>query len=140
MPLHADVVDQGFIAWVERQPHGPLFYHAPTKPSRSTNYRGPAVKATERLARWVRSLGVDHPDVKPNHGWRHTFKSRAIQAGIDARVRDAIVGHAPRTVADAYEHPTVADMAKALKQFPRYITEGAPRRVESGRFNAATPG
>jgi integrase len=85
------------------------------------------VKA-ERLAKWVRSLGVDHPDVRPNHGWRHTFKSRAIQAEIDARLRDAIVGHAPRTVADAYEHPTVADMAKALKRFPRYAVEAAPNR------------
>ena len=81
------------------------------------------MKAAERLAKWVRSLGVDHPEVKPTHGWRHTFKSRAIQAGIDARVRDAIVGHAPRTVADTYEHPTVADMAEALKRFPPYAVE-----------------
>jgi integrase len=84
------------------------------------------VKVAERLAKWVRSLGVDHPEVKPNHGWRHTFKSRAIQAGIDARVRDAIVGHAPRTVADKYEHPTVQDMAAALKRFPRYTIVNAP--------------
>jgi integrase len=97
------------------------------------------VKATERLAKWVRSLGVDHPEVKPNHGWRHTFKSRAIQARIDARVRDAIVGHAPRTVADAYEHPTVADMAEALKRFPRYAVEVAHRRDELERPSSATP-
>jgi integrase len=121
VPLHADLVKQGFPAWVERQQSGPLFYHRPAKSSRSPKYRG--VKAVERLAKWVRSLGIDDPEVKPNHGWRHTFKSRAIQAGIDARVRDAIVGHAPRTVADKYEHPTVADMAKALKRFPRYAVE-----------------
>jgi integrase len=29
VPLHADVVEQGFPAWVERQPSGPLFHHRP---------------------------------------------------------------------------------------------------------------
>jgi integrase len=139
VPLHADLVKQGLPAWVERLPSGPLFYHRPAQPSRNPNYRGPVVKAVERLAKWVRSLGVDHPEVKPNHGWRHTFKSRATRAGIDPRVRDAIVGHAPRTVADAYEHPTVADMAEALKRFPRYVVEGAPQRGESERLSSATP-
>jgi integrase len=138
VPPHADLVKQGFAAWAERQPSGPLFHHRPAKPSRNPSYRGPAVKAAERLAKWVRSLGVDHPDVKPNHGWRHTFKSRAIQAGIDARVRDAIVGHAPRTVADAYEHPTVADMAEALRRFQRYAADVEPRRGESERHSSAT--
>jgi integrase len=89
--------------------------------------------------RWGKTTAFDHPEVKPNHGWRHTFKSRAIQAGIDARVRDAIVGHAPRTVADAYEHPTVADMAEALKRFRRYAVEVAPRRGESEQLNSTTP-
>jgi integrase len=139
VPLHADLVEQGFPAWVERQPSGPLFYHRPAKASRNPTYRGPAVKGAERLAKWVRSLGVDHPEVKPNHGWRHTFKSRAIQAGIDARVRDAIVGHAPRTVADAYEHPTVEDMAEALKRFRRYAVEVARRSGESERLSSAGP-
>ena len=97
------------------------------------------MKAAERLAKWVRSFGVDHPEVKPNHGWRHSFKSRAIQAGIDARVRDAIVGHAPCTVADAYEHPTVVDIAQALKRFPRYTVEVVPRRDESERHSSARP-
>jgi hypothetical protein len=34
VPLHADLVEQGFPAWVERQPSGPLFHHRPAKPSR----------------------------------------------------------------------------------------------------------
>jgi len=50
----------------------------------------------------------------------HTFKRRAARAGIEANVRDAICGHSPRAVADQYETPTVADMAEALKKFPRY--------------------
>jgi integrase len=139
VPLHADLVEQGFPAWVQRQPAGALFFHKPAKPSRNPNYRGPAVKARERLAEWVRCLGVDDRGVSPNHGWRHTFKSQASRAGIDSRVRDAIVGHSPRTVADAYEHPTVADMATALQRFPRYDVQVAQRRGELERLRPAMP-
>jgi hypothetical protein len=36
------------------------------------------------------------------------------------RIRDAICGHSPRSVADEYEMPSLGDMAEALKKFPRY--------------------
>jgi integrase len=80
---------------------------------------GPAVKARERLAGWVRELGVDDPAVAPNHGWRHSFKRRAARAGIEPRIRDAVCGHASRTQAERYELPTVEDMSAALIKFPR---------------------
>jgi len=41
VPLHAELVKQGFPAWVERQTSGPLFHHRPAKPSRNPKYRGP---------------------------------------------------------------------------------------------------
>ena len=78
------------------------------------------MKTRERLADWVRKLGVADKAIRPNHAWRHTFKRRAARAGIDAGIRDAICGHSPRTEADKYETPTVVDMANALKTFPRY--------------------
>jgi integrase len=78
------------------------------------------VKARERLAAWVRGLGVDDLGISPNHAWRHLFKTIARRAGIKAGIRDAICGHAPRSTAASYEHATVEDMAEALKRFPRY--------------------
>jgi integrase len=99
---------------------GPLFFRPPTRPSRNPNYRGPAVKARERLAGWVRELGIDDPAVAPNHGWRHSFKRRAARANIEPRIRDAVCGHAPRTQAERYELPTVEDIAGALITFPRW--------------------
>ena len=80
----------------------------------------PAVRARENLSNWVRGRGIADPDVQPLHGWRHTFRTRAKRAGIDRRIRDEICGHAPGSVGDGYEHPTVEDMAVALKRFPRY--------------------
>ena len=125
VPLHEHLIEQGIIDFVSTKNGGPLFYSEqtsskeikddPTNPSRPRS-----VKTRERLADWVRTLGVTDKAIRPNHAWRHTFKRRAARAGIEARVRDAICGHSPRTVADQYETPSVADMAEALKKFPRY--------------------
>jgi integrase len=78
------------------------------------------VKARERLAAWVREQGVTNPGISPNHAWRHLFKTRARRAGIEASIRVAICGHAPRSTAESYEHVTVEDTAEALEKFPRY--------------------
>jgi hypothetical protein len=80
---------------------------------------GPTAKAA-RLAKWVRPLGVDQPDVKPNRGWRHTLKNRALQAGIDMRMRHAIVWTCALHAGQCLRTSTAVDMAKALKRFPRY--------------------
>ena len=86
-----------------------------------TNPRKPrAVKAREHVAAWVRSLGVDDPELQPNHAWRHTFKQVAHRHGISEHISDCITGHSPATVGRGYGAPTLGDMAAALKRFPRY--------------------
>jgi hypothetical protein len=74
----------------------------------------------------VRSLGeaghcrpLTGPGIRPNQAWRHSFKRRAARA-IEPRIRDGICGHAPRTVAEAYELPIVENMAVAIQKFPRW--------------------
>jgi len=112
VPIHPHLVEMGLLDYVEAVKarlgkQGPLFFRPPAKPSRNPGYRGPAVKARERLAKWVRELGVSDRGIQPNHAWRHTFKRRAARAGIEPRIRDGICGHAPRTVAEAYELPNI---------------------------------
>jgi integrase len=125
VPLHPHLVEMGLLDYVEAVKarlgqQAPLFYRPPTRPSRNPNYRGPAIKARERLAEWVRELGVDDRGIQPNHAWRHSFKRRAARAKIEPRIRDAICGHTSRTQAERYELPTVEDMAVALIDFPRW--------------------
>jgi integrase len=125
VPLHEHLLAQSFLEFVRGNGNGPLFYKAasplnavanePTNPARPR-----WVKTRERLAAWVRSIGVTDPAVRPNHAWRHTFKRRAARARIEAGIRDAICGHSPRTIADQYETPTLGDMVEALTRFPRY--------------------
>ena len=106
---------------------GPLFYNPTTNDNDASGDRDiikpkrpPYAKRQERLAAWVRGLGVSDSEIQPNHAWRHTFKRRARVAGIEKGVRDAICGHAPKAVGDEYEMPIVEEMADALKKFSRY--------------------
>jgi integrase len=127
VPLHEHLIRQGFLAFVEANGRGPLFYNEleqTAEPSDPTNPRKPRyVKARERVAAWVRSLGLSDPELSPNHAWRHTFKAVGFRSGIPEKVLDAIVGHAPATVGRGYGDPTLADKANELRKFPRYRSE-----------------
>lgn len=118
VPLHPHLLEQGFMSVVEGR-SGPLFYDP-------ANYRGgsdgnpQSKKVAERLARWVRSIGVTDTDVQPNHGWRHRFKTQARLIGMDPEIRDAIQGHSHRTEGESYgDHPPVALM-RAIRMIPPY--------------------
>jgi integrase len=124
VPVHEHLVAQGFVEFVRARGQGSLFYNPESSPKATvdpTNPRRPrAVKTRERLAAWVRSLGIKDRGVRPNHAWRHTFKQVAHRHGISDRVSDEITGHAPPTVGRGYGRPTLADMAAELRKFPRY--------------------
>ena len=124
VPLHEHLFEQGFLAFVKANGAGPLFYNEskqPSGPIDPTNPRKPRyVKAREQVATWVRRLGVNDPELSPNHAWRHTFKAIGFRSGMSEKVLDAIVGHAPASVGRGYGEPTLADKAKELQKFPRY--------------------
>lgn len=126
VPIHQHLIKQGFLKFVKASGIGPLFHNpsAAKKDDDLTNpKRTPAVRTRNKLAEWIRELGVDDPEVQPNHGWRHTFKAIGDRCGITEKLLDAICGHAPATVGRGYGAPTVADKARALAKFPRYTVE-----------------
>jgi integrase len=97
VPLHEHIMAQGFIDMVQWVGKGALFYNDttpqrvstdPLKPSRSR-----AETARMHLGTWVRGLGVDDPELSPNHSWRHTFKKRAARNGVAEHVNHGITGH-----------------------------------------------
>jgi integrase len=126
VPLHEHLVAQGFLKFVSGHAEGPLFYSMARRlkrPDKSENKKPPYAQVRQRLADWVRSVGVDDPHVQPNHAWRHTFKQIADRAGITERASDYITGHAHKSVGATYGAPTLEDMAEAMKKFPRYVVE-----------------
>jgi integrase len=124
VPLHEHIIAQGFLDFVAQHGKGPLFY-TPTKTadggSDPLRQKKPRYAQTrQRLAAWVRGLGVDDEHLSPNHAWRHTFKRIAERNDISERMSDYITDHAPASVGRQYGKPTLEDMAAALKKFPRY--------------------
>lgn len=125
VPLHDDLVNQGFIDFVKKAKEGPLFYdqngERKTKKVDALDPPRPQyVIARQKLGDWVRKLGIDDKRVSPNHSWRHTFKRRAARAGIEQRIRDGMCGHTADHVGAIYELPTIEDLASAIKSFPAY--------------------
>jgi len=127
VPLHQHLIEQGFLEFVKASGDGPLFYAEsnhrrkaqsdddPTKP-----HKPPYVQLRDRMATWVRKLGVSDHELSPNHAWRHTFKAEGFRCGIPEKVLDAIVGHAPASVGRGYGEPTLVDKARELGKFSRY--------------------
>lgn len=131
VPIHEHLIEQGFLTFVRKSGHGPLFYAEPTatRESNPTKPQRPrAVVTRTHLADWVRKLGVNDPELQPTHAWRDTFKAIARRNSIKDEFIRAIMGHAPADVAGGYAEPTLRDKAEALKRFPRYeITAGTVR-------------
>lgn len=118
VPIHSHLVEQGFLALVADVGPNPLFYD-PKRHKRGAQ-ANPAEMQGRSLGRWIRQTVKLDGAVDPNHGWRHTWKTRALGAGIEQRLRDAITGHSPGSVGRRYETPTLKMLAEAMDQFPRY--------------------
>ena len=113
VPIHSHLIEQGFHKLGREGDASPLFYD-PTLSRGGSKTATQATKMGERLAKWVRSLGIE--GVQPNHGWRHRFKTVARSVRMDSEARDAIQGHAPKTEGQAYgEWPLDALKAEVEK-------------------------
>lgn len=119
--LHPHLFEQGFVEFVQRQKAGPLFWDKGL--ARTQNPTHPQHKKVgEKLCKWIRSneVGVTDKRVQPNHGWRHTFKTRARAVGMDVSIRDYMQGHVPRTEGEGYgEYPPEA-LAREIAKLPRF--------------------
>jgi integrase len=120
VPLHSELVRQGFLSYVERRGLGPLFYD----PGRSSgSEQNPIYKRMgQKLGEWVRTIVAD-PQVDPSHGWRHRFKTVGRAAGIPDTYLDAIQGHAPATTGRRYGSFPLTELAGAIERLPVVRTD-----------------
>jgi integrase len=119
IPLHEHLVQQGFPKVASDAVKGPLFYD-PARARGGSAAHPQYKKVGERLAAWVRKIGVDDPDVQPNHAWRHLFKSRARTAKMDLDAREAIAGHEPGTEGRKYGVNDIPFLATEVAKLPRF--------------------
>jgi integrase len=116
VPVHAQIIEMGFIEFVDAAQEGPLFH--------TGGKRGDAKSAARvvagRISEWLQSLELVPKDVDPSHAWRHRFKTVSTDEEISKRVIDAIQGHASATAGDNYGDVTLKARKAAIARLPKY--------------------
>jgi integrase len=120
VPIHPHLLEQGFVDFAHSCGRPRLFYSEARQKAGTSGLNPTAARMGQKLAEWVRGLGIDDPNVDPNHGWRHRFKTIAIKAGVQERVVDALQGHAPTTVSRKYGKVDIETRHAAIVLIPRY--------------------
>lgn len=120
VPIHSHVITQEFLKYVEKRKKlgKPLFY----EPDRSRDGKpgNPQFKkVAERLGEWVHCLGVP-VGVKPDHAWRHLFKSIARDVK-DRAVEGFITGHRPKdsNAGNDYGDRWIKTISAEIEKYPR---------------------
>lgn len=119
VPLHRQVIAQGFIQFVEQAGQGPLFHNA-TDPAK---FAAKAQRMSNQIADWLRLNEIKPDGVQPSHAWRHRFKTLARDLGADSRVVDGIQGHASRSASDDYGDVSLIAKARVIDALPDYELE-----------------
>ncbi|QXQ05589.1 tyrosine-type recombinase/integrase [Sphingosinicellaceae bacterium] len=125
VPLHRQLIEQGFLKMVAAKGEGRLFYD-PSRQRKPDVDNRQSKKVGEHIAAWVRRLGVNDPAVSPNHGWRHLFKTTARLVGMDPSARDVIQGHAAKSEGEKYGHYPLSALAAELAKRPSFDVTGPP--------------
>jgi integrase len=115
VPLHQQLIDIGFLEFVEHSADGPLFHSPDADPKKL-----PAQAVSGRVGKWLQSEKLVPVGVQPNHGWRHRFKTLSREAGLDPHVVDSIQGHTGRTASDGYGDVTLRAKKAAIDKLLRY--------------------
>lgn len=115
VPIHDHLLERGFLEVVYGAAAGHLFLSV----SGPDDLPGKRQTVKNRLTTFIRSV-VPDPNVQPNHGWRHTFKTLGLRARIQERILDQLQGHAPKTAGEQYGDPDVQTLAQEMKRYPRY--------------------
>ncbi|PZX53045.1 site-specific recombinase XerD [Cereibacter changlensis] len=116
VPLHRQIIALGFGKFVQAATPGPLF-HGATDPK---HYARAAQSVSDELGKWLRSLKLVPPGVRPNYGWRHRLKTQALELGLTMRVIDAMQGHSGRTAGENYGDVTLVAKARVIDALPDY--------------------
>lgn len=92
VPVHKALIDEGFIRFMESAPEGRLF-RGKTKD---------IIDPQPRVSEWIRKLipMSIHPELMPNHGWRHLFEDFCRRDRVQEDARFYITG---RTSGDSHE-------------------------------------
>ena len=114
VPLHPQIIAEGFTQFVQDAAPGPLFHNG----TGQGTFAAKAKRYSNRLAEWVSKSGIKPEGLQPNYAWRHRFKSQSIELGISPRVYDAIQGHSAKSASDGYGDVSIKAKLDAIGRLP----------------------
>ena len=124
VPMHPALVDEGLLEFWQKAPAGFLFVG--DVPQKEGATRSQQEQRASELAEWVQEQVQLEDGVSPNHGWRHTFVTRAEEANISKRFSNAITGHNHgKDVSDGYFRGRMSALKKRMDRYPRYAITSA---------------
>ncbi|MBA1348722.1 hypothetical protein [Rhizobium sp. WYCCWR 11146] len=120
VPIHPDLITDGFLEFVKTRGKGPLFYGG-SKGKAAIQLRDdqkhPSKGVSNRVGTWVRGLGITDKRKGPTHSFRHWFKSELPdRSGCNILLVNAIQGHSAEGDAAGYYHPGTPEMLKAISK------------------------
>ena len=119
VPLHEALIEEGLLDFWRQAPDGFLFVG--DRPQKAGASRTAQEQRASEIAAWIQEKLKLEDGVSPNHGWRHTFITRAEGAGITKRMANALAGHnKKRDASDGYYAPATDEMKRNLDLYPRY--------------------
>lgn len=141
IPLHATVLDCGFLDYWKSQPKNALLF-----PRLKVNPRGRHGGYFSNFFSGYlrRKVGITDPR-KVFHSFRHTFKDACRRAGIDEAVHDALTGHTTSSVGRRYgnEQYPLAPLFEAMQRYRppavdlSHLTKSRPQNISE--FSAFGP-
>lgn len=116
VPVHAALIEQGFIDFVQAAREGPLFYN----PQLAKGGKMPlADRVGGHLAAWIRqTVKITDPDIQPNHAWRHRMKTMSRDYDMRADATRYIQGHAPQAEDERYGDHNPKPLVREISKIP----------------------
>jgi integrase len=121
LPLHEEIIRQGFITYASSLPKGPLFPQF-----RKNKYNRRNDSASKENSAFVRGLGITDRRKAPMHSWRHYFKTIA-RGLIEEQISDAISGHGSESEGRKYGVYELRLMAAEIAKLPNPLSEDIHR-------------
>ncbi|HEM8294390.1 TPA: tyrosine-type recombinase/integrase [Providencia stuartii] len=112
IPLHNHLIELGFMDYVNSRENY-LF----------SGQRNAAGKYSYNFIRWfgqyIRKHGIDNPEIKPTHSFRHTFITYCRNRGEREDVQNSITGHAQGSVGRGYGAYTTPMKKELIDRTPK---------------------
>lgn len=124
VPIHPELVRQGFLKYARERGAKPLFY----EPEKRKGAR-PHKVLSKDLANWISGLGLDigrkEHRKDPNHGWRHRVVEILKSQERPTYVIQALIGQSTGNVTERYGSVSLSTLYRAVQTIPLPIAPSA---------------